>query len=165
MAEAEPTPALKKSGGKKKWLIIVIVLVVLVCAGAGAFVMLGTSTGTPGSARAAPKPILTKQPQYLPLDPAFVVNFRGDQDHHFLQIGVTLMTHDPEAVTAVKAANPVIRNALLLLFSSQNDSALMSADGKRKLQAQALEAVQQVIDQQIGRPGIEAVYFTSFVMQ
>lgn len=165
MAEAETPPAATKSGGKKKWLIIAIVLLVVAGGGAGAFMMLGKPATKGATAEAAPKPKLSKQPQYLPLDPNFVVNFRGDQAHHFLQVGVTLMTHDPEGISAAKDANPVIRNALVLLFSNQDDNALMTAVGKRKLQAQALEAVQQVVKKQIGRPGIEAVYFTSFVMQ
>lgn len=165
MAEEEQATVPAKASGGKKLLIIVIVLVVLLGAGGGAAFML---MGKPaGKAHAAAKPNvkLAKEAQYLPLDPAFVVNFQGNQSHSFLQIGVTLMSHDPKAIEVAKAADPVIRNALVLLFSNQNSDALMTADGKRKLQARALKAVQDVVARQIGRPGIEDLYFTSFVMQ
>jgi flagellar FliL protein len=59
----------------------------------------------------------------------------------------------------------VIRNALVLLFSSQDYSILSDAAGKQKLQAQALEAVRKILEKRLGRPGVEALYFTSFVMQ
>ncbi|HUH30808.1 MAG TPA: flagellar basal body-associated FliL family protein, partial [Rhodanobacter sp.] len=40
-----------------------------------------------------------------------------------------------------------------------------SAAGRQKLQAQALVAARKVVQARLGRPGIDALYFTSFVMQ
>ena len=54
---------------------------------------------------------------------------------------------------------------MLLLFSSQSFETLSSPKGKIDLQKQSLQKVQDVVKQSLGRPGIEAVYFTSFVMQ
>ncbi|VAX05680.1 hypothetical protein MNBD_GAMMA19-792, partial [hydrothermal vent metagenome] len=38
-------------------------------------------------------------------------------------------------------------------------------EGKETLREEALEVVQQILEEETGDPGIEAVYFTSFVMQ
>ena len=92
-------------------------------------------------------------------------HFRDDQAVRYLQVGVSLMSHEQAALDAAKEAQPVIRNELLMLFSGQNYENLIDAAGKQKLQAQALAAVQKIISARTGKPGIDALYFTSFVMQ
>jgi flagellar FliL protein len=51
------------------------------------------------------------------------------------------------------------------LFSSPEYSIISNTAGRDKLQAQALAAVRKVVQVRLGRPGIDALYFTSFVMQ
>jgi len=159
----------KKEGeeGKKKGkgkLLLVAALVVLAAGGGGAFFML--KGGHPKSAeQAAAESAKAKPAVYLQLDPAFVVNFQDDTALRFLQVGVNVMSHDPEAITAAKEADPEIRNALLMLFSAQDVKALSDVKGKQKLQAAALAEVQRVLKEKIGRPGVDALYFTSFIMQ
>ncbi|GAB2533068.1 flagellar basal body-associated FliL family protein [Rhodanobacter koreensis] len=108
---------------------------------------------------------LVKDELYLPMDPAFVVNFRDDDSLRYLQVGVTLMSHDPDAIAAAKNADPVIRDALVSLFSSKDYSIISDPAGRQKLQQQALAAVREIVQKRLGRPGIDALYFTSFVMQ
>jgi flagellar FliL protein len=102
---------------------------------------------------------------YLPLEPAFVVNFQDNDATRYLQVGVTVMSRDPVAVQAIKDNDPVIRNALVMLFSSQTFVELSNTAGKQKLQAEALTAVRNIVAEKIGKPGVDALYFTSFVMQ
>ena len=155
----EQAPKKKKKG----LLLIVGALVVLAAGGAGAWVMLkgGHGKGAENAAAAAK----AKPAVYLQLDPAFVVNFQDENALRFLQIGVNVMSHDPEAIAAAKEADPEIRNALLMLFSAQDVKSLSDVKGKQKLQAAALAEIQRVLKEKIGRPGVDAVYFTSFIMQ
>ena len=147
-------------------LIWVMGVAVLAMAGVCAYLLGGQRhQGGVGAEAEAPKVVESKQEQYLPMDPPFVVNFRDDQSMRFLQVGVSLMSHDAAALAAAKDAEPVIRNALVMLFSSQDYAILSDSVGKQKLQAQALEAVRKIVGERLGRPGIEALYFTSFVMQ
>jgi flagellar FliL protein len=161
MASPEQTaPSAKKS---KNALVMLIVAVIVVGAmGAGGWMMLKRNGGAEAraSARTEQAPAL-----YLQLDPAFVVNFQDDRALRFLQVGVNVMAHDPAAIQATKDAEPVIRNALLMLFSAQDFTALSNVKGKQKLQADALAEIQRVLKEKIGRPGVDAVYFTSFIMQ
>jgi flagellar protein FliL len=153
-----------KKKGKGKLLLIVGAVVVLVAGGAGGYMFM--RGGHPKSAeQAAEDKAKAKPALYLQLDPAFVVNFQDDTALRFLQVGVNVMSHDPEAIAAVKEADPEIRNALLMLFSAQDVKTLSDVKGKQKLQASALAEVQRVLKEKIGRPGIDAVYFTSFIMQ
>lgn len=156
---AEATPAAPAKKSKKSLLLIVVAVVVLALAGGGYFAFAHHGKSAP------PKPELSKTAIYYTLDPSIVVNFTDDRAIRFLQVGISLMTHDPKAIDAAKDAEPQIRNALLLLFSSQSFETLSSPKGKLDLQKQSLQKVQDVVKQSLGRPGIEAVYFTSFVMQ
>lgn len=102
---------------------------------------------------------------YLPIDPAFVVNFASQGKARFLQVTVEVMTRDPEMPEKIKLHMPVIRNNLMLLFSNQSYDSVSTLEGKESLREEALEVVQQILEEETGDPGVEAVYFTSFVMQ
>ena len=163
-AEAPAAEPAKKSGGRGLIMILVVALVV-VCGVAGYAIFAPRGEHAADGGAAAVKDAKKTPEIYLPMDPAFVVNFKSDQEQSYLQVGVTLMSHDQAAIEAAKAADPVIRNALVLLFSSQNSTDLAGVQGKQKLQAQALDAVRKIISERTGHPGIDALYFTSFVMQ
>jgi flagellar FliL protein len=152
---ATAAPARKKS---KKPLLVVVAVVALVAAGAGGFLVMHKKNAAPA------KPV-QHEAVYLQLDPSFVVNFQDERALRFLQVGVNVMSHDPDALVAVKELDPVIRNALLMLFSGQDATTLVDVKGKQKLQADALAAVQKVVREKTGKPGVDALYFTSFIMQ
>src|SRR5215472_12917155 len=158
-----------KSRGKRFLIIIAGTAVLLLGAGVGAAVWLTAGAKHPAAAAAAaeaPKPAPSGPPLFLGLDPPFVVNFDAEQAVRFLQIAVQVETRDPATLELLKTNDPVVRNDLLLLFSNQKYAQLSSREGKEALRDQALEAVRKVLSQAGGHPEhLEAVYFTSFVMQ
>ncbi|WP_266171322.1 flagellar basal body-associated FliL family protein [Dyella subtropica] len=168
-AEASPVeaPVIPPRSHKGTMLILLVALLVVsaVC-GYALFTLRSHAAGTEAKVDAKAAEAKPKQPElYLALDPAFVVNFHNEQALSYLQVGVTLMSHDAAALQAVKDADPVIRNALVMLFSNQNYVEISDAAGKQKLQAKALQAVQKILQDRTGKPGVDALYFTSFVMQ
>ncbi len=102
---------------------------------------------------------------YLPLDPPFVVNLENPTEARFLQVSMEVMTRDAQVVEDIKRHMPAIRHHLVLLLSSQNYATLASAEGKERIRAEALAAVQKILQEHTGKPGVEALYFTGFVMQ
>jgi len=164
-AAAAAAPVAKASVRKKPWLLIGIAgAVLLACGGTGAWLMMAHNAPKKTAAAAPPPP--SGPPLYVALDPPFVSNFEGDQQVRFLQITAQIMTHDPKTVEALKAADPIIRNDLLLLFSNQKATDLATNDGKERLRAAALAAVRKVLAQNDGKPEkVDAVLFTTFVMQ
>lgn len=106
-----------------------------------------------------------KTVQYYAFDPAFVVNFQAQDTIRFLQVKVEVMARDPKVIEAVERHMPVIRNNLVVLFSSQDFTTISTRVGKERLRAQTLAEIQKVLKENTGQPGVEAVYFTSFVMQ
>ena len=159
-----PAGAEAAAAGKRRipWLIIAVATVLLI-AGLGAALFL--THGRSASAKAvAHKP--AGPPLYLALDPPFVVNFQADQIVRFLQIAVEVMSRDPKTLQLLKDNDPVVRNDLLILLANQKYSVIATPAGKEQLRADALAAVRKDLAQAGGDPKLlEAVYFTSFVMQ
>ncbi|MDW2983368.1 flagellar basal body-associated FliL family protein [Rhodanobacter sp. KK11] len=158
--EVVDTPPERKS---RKLPLTAVAVVLLLALGIGGYLWQSRQPASGGTGESTPKQ--AKVELYLPLDPAFVVNFRDAESLRYLQVGVTLMSHDPAAIEVAKAADPVIRDALVALFSNQDFAIISDAAGRQKLQADALVAVRRIVKARLGRPGIDALYFTSFVMQ
>ncbi len=161
-APTDAAPAHATGKGKGKLLIIIALAVVLLGGGGAAAWWLHSRPAQPAEHKAAPE----TPPLYLALDPPFVVNFESEQQVRFLQITVQLMSHDPKAIELLKANDPVVRNELLLLFANQKYAVLVTREGKEALRQEALASVRKVLESSGGTPEhLEAVYFTSFVMQ
>ena len=75
------------------------------------------------------------------------------------------MTRSTEAIEAMKKHSPMIRNNLLILFSGQKAKTLRTIKGKEALRSAVLKEIQKILESELGKAEVEAVYFTSFVMQ
>ena len=158
---ADEGKAAAPAAKSRKPSMMIGAIVVLALAGGGYFWKTQKAAHSESQAQAE----LAKVDLYLPLDPPFVVNFKDGESLRYLQVGVTLMSRDPKAIDAAKNAGPEIRDALVSLFSNQDYSVIVNAAGRKKLQDQALETVRRIVNEHTGKPGIDALYFTSFVMQ
>lgn len=167
-----PAPTVAAAGagtsvaGKRRvpWLFIIIGAVLLIGGVGAAFVLTRSSPASHAKAAAPKKPV--GPPLYLALDPPFVVNFQADQLVRFLQVSVEVMSRDPKTLEVLKDNDPVVRNDLLILLANQKYSALATSAGKEQLRVDALAAIRKDLAQSGGDPKLlEAVYFTSFVMQ
>lgn len=105
------------------------------------------------------------KPVYVPLGEPFVVNFVEGNHMRYLQVKIEAMTRDPAASEAIETHLPQIRNNLVMLFSGLDYPTLSTQAGKQKIRDEALAEIQAVLDEETGDPGVDAVYFTSFVMQ
>jgi len=160
-ANVQPIRPSKK--GKLLWIAIAVLVV---GGGAGAWFAFKPAPAS-DSAAAASKPAAPHAaPIYYKFDPAFVVNFGGEGSSRYLQVTVEAMSRDSAVIENLKNTEPAVRNDLVMLFSGQDNATLMTVDGKEKLRAATLASIRKVIDSEGGNGRlIEAVYFTSFVIQ
>ncbi len=82
-----------------------------------------------------------------------------------MQATIQVMTREPEIEQAVTAHMPVIRNSIVLLLSSLSMEDVAGIEGKEKLRAQVLAKIREILQERTGKPGVDEVYFTSFVIQ
>jgi flagellar FliL protein len=102
---------------------------------------------------------------YFAFEPPLIVNFEDTQAVRFLQVQIEVLTRDPKVVDALKLHSPVIRNNLLMLMNGRDYRPLMTREGKEALRQECLTEVQRVLKKETGQPGIEDLFFTSFVVQ
>ena len=181
----------KKKSGILKIVLIVVSVIVLIGASVGATLLL---TGGPGkhgeeevavaddgaeaaaadeAPKAKPKKSKEKKsskepkapPIYVELGDPFVINFVEGVQIRYLQVKIEAMTRDQVVSEAIKTHLPQIRNNLVMMFSNQDYASLTTTEGKQKIRDQALVEIQNILKEETGNTGAEAVYFTSFVMQ
>jgi flagellar FliL protein len=102
---------------------------------------------------------------YYPMTPSFVVNIGDSDASHFLQIEMQVRARNAAVTDALKLHDPQIRNALLMLLGTQTVAEVNSREGKEALQKKVLAEIQRILKAETGKSGVDAVYFTSFVMQ
>lgn len=168
--DAEENTENNGKGGKSKLIIIIAaVVVLLLVGGGGAFFLLGGSSEPEavepavanknlGASAAGPA-------QYLNLEPAFIVDFNIKGKQRYLQLDLTVKSRSKEQIYAVRTHMPLIRNSLVLLFSSQDFANLQTASGKQQLKTDAVDAINAILRQETGVEGVEKILFTNFVMQ
>ncbi|HEU4620524.1 MAG TPA: flagellar basal body-associated FliL family protein [Gammaproteobacteria bacterium] len=161
-AAASPDSTEPGAGGGRRGLWIALALLVL-AGGGGAAAWFGGFIGkgeTAAGGQAAQKP-----PLYFTLDDNLVVNFRKGGGARYLEVGIELMTREPATLEALKTQTPVIRNNLILLLGDQTYETLATREGKEALRAAALAEVRSALGETGADPGVESLYFTTFVMQ
>ena len=163
----ESKPAESKPRKSRKGLIIAVASVLVLGGGAGAYIAFAGKGGDEaGKAEKSGQPVAKLPAQFVEMDPPFVVNFQPGSQARFLQVAVQLMTREPEMVHFIEHLKPIVRNDLLLLFGNKAVAEVATPEGKEALRQATLEAVRKIIAAEGGKPdALEAVYFTSFVMQ
>ena len=174
----------KSSSGMKKIILLVVIALVVVAGTVGATLYF---TGVIGgdektevangaeqtSSEVSPakaddtekkKNTLTKSIYHL-FEPPFTVNFDDNGKIRFLQISLSVSTRNEGAIEEMLKHEPVIRNNLVLLYSSQTSEKMFTREGKNKLRDDTLKEIQNVMKANTGDIGIDSVYFTGFVIQ
>lgn len=159
-----------KKGGAGKIIAIVVGALLLIGASLGGsyFIMQSMlhqqeEAQNDKSGKKSKKPL--PPPTYFAFDPPFVVNFEDESAVRFLQITVEVMTRDPLMVEQLKTHMPKLRNDLVILFSSVTYESIRTTQGKEALRAKTLAAIQAVMQERVGKPVVEEVYFTGLVVQ
>jgi len=166
--EADAGAAPEKKKGKLKFiLIIVIALLLAIGASVGGtwYFMHKSQNSKEEKSPEAGAETAKAVAIYEPLSPAFVVNLNQNGRQRYLQVSITLLTHDQAALDALKVHLPVIRNNLVMLLSGQDFSTLASPVGIEMLRQKATASVQEVAQKEVGKLVVDQLLFTNFVLQ
>ena len=180
--DAQPAEKASAKGPIIKWLMISVGLFVLATLSQGLAPLITEPMRASLAARAAAKAEAATEdpaedeeeeehhaeklpePFYQPLNPPMVVNFANDPSG-FMQVAVQIMARSKEAIEVVKANEPAVRNALIMLYAGKTREDVLSREGKEKLRAETLAEVQTVLAPYAGDATVEDVYFTSIIAQ
>ncbi len=143
----------------KRFAPLLSLLLVLLMSGQSALASAKKEEGAEGGAAGGPGL------QYIALKPAFVTNYGSGGAIHFLKADVTLRVPDAQMSAAVMRHMPQIRHTLVMLLSRQQEADVGTMEGKERLRQQALADVRAVIEAEEGKPGVEDLLFTGFILQ
>jgi len=157
----------KPASNKKMIIIMLVVGLLVVGASVGLTVWLvGGDSGEKAAEEAGAAEETVNKAEYLPLE-TMVVNFADGSRARYLQVDMQLMAYDTAVLKAVEEHMPVIRNDILVLLGGQSYEQVSTRAGKEELRQQILTAANRILTQQaaLKGDGVQAVYFTNFVMQ
>jgi len=149
--------------------IIVTIVVLLIIGGGGAFFFLSDDGATADSSSSNSAIEARGESYYLALEPPFIVNFVYKDTLRYLQMTLSVMSHEPKILEQVTHHMPAIRHRLIMLISNKTFSELNGEDSKEVLREEMLLEIRNIIQAEQNKahnPGrVEAVYFTGYVMQ
>jgi len=166
MAKSDDVATPPAGKGKLK-LILLIVLALFLAIGlsVGATWYFMHSAQSKPTATAEVNPNVKQPAIFEPMLPAFVANFNQNGRQRYLQVSITLLARNQADLDALKVHMPVIRNNLVMLFSAQPFDTLATPVGQEMLRQKVTASVQEVAQKEVGKPVIEQVLFTNFVLQ
>jgi flagellar FliL protein len=168
MAEIQKDIELKQGMSKKTKIIMIVGIVVLLAViGAGVYWWL-SKDAAPADADATETAVQKATPVYHEVAAPFIVNFSEQSNNQvrYLQIKMKVMARDQATISLFALHEPALVHELLMLFYSQNYDELSTTEGTQALQQASLETINNFLKQQDSSiTGLEAVYFTSLVMQ
>ena len=153
--------------GKGKLIIIIVAAVVLLLGGGGAAFFLMGSDDTQANQETAQQEVVTSAEPvaYVNIAQPFIFNITGDKRDRLVQIKVQLMVRGTENENLARYHSPLVESTLLSTFASATVEQLRSANGRVELRNKATDDIKASLNRAVGKPVIERVLFTDFVIQ
>ncbi len=158
------------SGGKKKLIILVVVGIILIGASVGGTITVLKMMQPPPVAEGGEMAEEEIEPPakpaiYYPLKPEYILNIDARGRRRYLRLDLTVLTRDEDVIAAIELHRPTVDHTVNLIAGGQIFEEVQTAEGKELLRLQLLQELQMLFEKEIGKPGIEQVLFTNFVMQ
>ncbi|YCO04507.1 flagellar basal body-associated protein FliL [Vibrio sp. VNB-15] len=153
--------------GKGKLLIIIIaVVVLLIGGGAAAFFLMGSDEPAQAAQAQQAQATTAAEPiAYVNIAQPFIFNVTGDRRDRLVQIKAQLMVRGSENEQLARYHSPLIESSLLSTFASATVEQLRSPTGRVELRDRASDDIKAALNAAVGKPVIEKVLFTDFVIQ
>lgn len=169
-ADGEGEDSEKKGGGLKKIIILAVVCLVIAGLSIGGTLAVLKMTQPPppvaeGEEGEAAVEEVKKDAIYFPIKPEIIVNYTARGRQRYLRTDITLLIRDVDMIAALETHMPMIRNSLNMIIGGQVYQEVQTAEGKELMRQQCLQELRKLMEKEVGKPGIEEVLFTSFVMQ
>lgn len=109
---------------------------------------------------------LPKKAVYHAISDKLVVNVQEGSRKRYMQIKVQAMTRDEKVSEAIEANMPALSHAMIMLFTHKDAATMRNIQSREQVRVEAKTELQKVLAELAGlEEGIEAVYFTDFVIQ
>ncbi len=166
MADERPTGGEAPKSKKKLILIILIALVLLAGGGAAAFFLLGSDeSATVDKPKDPVAEGLPAPASYVNISQPFLFSVADKKRDRLVQIKVQLMVRGVANEDLARHHSPLIESIILSTLGAATADQLKSPQGRSQLKDQATENIQASLTELVGKPVVEQVLFTDFVIQ
>jgi len=168
MAEIkDDVDVVEEGSGKSKKMIIIIAVVVLALIGGGAAMFLGGGDEVSEEEAAEAAAPVKQAAIYFSVEKPLIVNFQAQSNGavRYLSVKLKVMARDQATIDAFTLHSPAVQHELLMLFLGQKYDELNTTAGTKALQQQTLSTINEVLKAEEHEGELEAVYFTSLIMQ
>ncbi|EAR57279.1 LafF [Photobacterium sp. SKA34] len=110
------------------------------------------------------EPKATAQPAFHPLDKV-IVSVKGERQSHYVMIELAVQTHYPERMKQIDSYMPLVRNALLKMFSKKKYEELQNQQSIDQLQQEVKQTLTAAFANTTFARDIDDVLFTKYVIQ
>jgi len=146
---------------KKTLIILIVIVLTLITACATGYFMFFNNNKT---SQPKVKVETEKPPVFIPLE-SFTVNLQPYPSEQYLQISMTLQVKESADEELIKLHMPEIRNRIILLLSNKQAAEIASNEGKKILTNEIVECIKTSFSGSATPQKINAVFFTSFIIQ
>ncbi|WP_020207500.1 flagellar basal body-associated FliL family protein [Gilvimarinus chinensis] len=102
---------------------------------------------------------------YIPMQPPFVVNYGGAGRLKYLKTELTLRVNDVHTAAAARHHMPLLRNAMVMLFSRQSEESITTQEGIAQLRETAKSEIIALLESEQGEADVLEVYFNDLIVQ
>lgn len=106
--------------------------------------MMGLVSALPAMASGG-GPKVAEGVNYIPLEPALVVNYGGPGKARFIKAELSLRAENAADATEIMHHLPLIRDRLVSILSAQTEEAISTAEGKEYLRVYALSEINKAL--------------------
>ena len=115
-------------------------LLVKSCVAVAGLILASSALASGGSG-----PKVAEGVNYIPLEPALVVNYGGPGKSRFIKAEMSIRTETGEAAIEVTHHLPLIRDRLVSILSAQTEEMISTVEGKEYLRVYALAEINKAL--------------------
>lgn len=161
----------KAKGTLKRLIIMVGAMLAVAALSVGATLFLtGGFDDTPepqplAEGEEAPPERPTQRGLYLALNPDFVVSYEVNSRQRFLRVEMAVRARDQEVLDTLTRHMPRVRNNVIQVLSDRTFQDIRTDEGREELTSVLRGIMDEIVENELGRMGVDAVLFTNFVLQ
>ncbi|MDO3381439.1 flagellar basal body-associated FliL family protein [Gilvimarinus algae] len=102
---------------------------------------------------------------YIPMQPPFVVNYGGTGRLKYLKTELSVRVNDVHTAASVRHHMPLLRNAMVMLFSRQSEESITTQQGVEQLRETAKEEIIALLETEQSANDVLEIYFNNLIVQ
>ena len=152
--QAEATVRKSADKGVMAMLIFLVFVLIAVAGGAAWMFVQQENGGADGPER----------PHFMQMEP-FIITLKSESRPHYLQIKLSLMSRDPEALGKLDNYRPMIRNEIIRYLNTLSYADVLKPEAPDAIRSESINRVNHLLAEEQVRVTLDDLIITDLVIQ